>query len=116
MSPLELIARREALGLSQSQLAAQLDVAQNTVSTWERGTRGIPPGITVEIEALEDIQDAMIDSVFAGLTEVDGHTVLALPLSGGEDLPDGFQRVVAAHVLREARADGVVVTLEAVRV
>jgi DNA-binding transcriptional regulator YiaG len=37
VTPLELRARRKALGLSQSDLAEALGVTQHTVSRWEEG-------------------------------------------------------------------------------
>lgn len=37
ISPTELLAERQALGLSQQQLADELDVAKATISRWERG-------------------------------------------------------------------------------
>ena len=40
---------REEKGLSQSDLASVLNVAQNTISQWENGTRGIDNKMTVRI-------------------------------------------------------------------
>ena len=59
MNPVEIVARREALGLSQVQLAALLGVAQNTVSAWERGKRNIPAGVHTDLESLEALQDEL---------------------------------------------------------
>lgn len=59
MSPAELRARRLALGLSQRGLADAAGVAQNTVSTWETGTRRIPAGVASEVEALEARAEAL---------------------------------------------------------
>ena len=39
MSPTEIAALRERAGLSQSVLAAYMNIAVNTVSQWERGER-----------------------------------------------------------------------------
>lgn len=65
MSPAELRARRLALGLSQRGLADSAGVAQNTVSTWETGTRRIPAGVASEVEALEaraeDLTKTLVD-------------------------------------------------------
>lgn len=64
---IEVQARREALGLTQPRLAEYLGVAQPTISSWERGTRKVPPGILAEIEHLEErysaLEDAMCDVV-----------------------------------------------------
>jgi len=41
ITPQQLTARREALGLSQAQLARALQVSEATISRWERGERKI---------------------------------------------------------------------------
>ena len=61
MSPIELMARREALGLSQSRLADYLHVAQNTLSAYERGARAISDAIEVELIRLEDQAELVTD-------------------------------------------------------
>jgi DNA-binding XRE family transcriptional regulator len=53
MSPLELTARREYLGLSQDALARLLDVRRDTIGKWESGTQETPYRIREEIEQLE---------------------------------------------------------------
>jgi transcriptional regulator with XRE-family HTH domain len=45
--------RREALGMSQSQLAEALSVAANTVARWERDERAIPPFLGLALETIE---------------------------------------------------------------
>lgn len=42
MQPAELQAWRERRGISQAQLARDLDVDVMTISRWERGERAIP--------------------------------------------------------------------------
>lgn len=49
----DLKRRREALGLTQEQLARELDVAVMTVSRWERGVNPIPHYIELALEAIE---------------------------------------------------------------
>jgi transcriptional regulator with XRE-family HTH domain len=51
-------ARREALGLSQSQLAAALDVTKDTISKWERGVLLVrhPRMLALALEALATTQ------------------------------------------------------------
>ncbi len=53
MKPEELKRRREALGLTQEQLARELDVTTMSVSRWERGVYPIPHYIELAIEAIE---------------------------------------------------------------
>lgn len=53
MKPEELKRRREALGLTQEQLARALDVAVMTISRWERGVNPIPHYIGLALEAIE---------------------------------------------------------------
>jgi transcriptional regulator with XRE-family HTH domain len=49
----ELRQRREALGLTQEQLAEILGVDIVTISRWERGTRSIPPHLPLALEAID---------------------------------------------------------------
>ena len=106
MNPVEIVARREALGLSQVQLAALLGVAQNTVSAWERGKRNIPAGVHTDLESLEALQDELISETTQTLLGASGRVVLTLPMATPGNLPDSFQRVVAANILRDVRGEG----------
>lgn len=49
----ELREKREALGMTQEQLATELKVAPNTVARWERGERSIPPYLDLALETIE---------------------------------------------------------------
>jgi transcriptional regulator with XRE-family HTH domain len=49
----DLRRRRENLGLTQEQLARELDVTVLTVSRWERGVYPVPKHIELAVEALE---------------------------------------------------------------
>lgn len=49
---MQLTEAREALHLSQIELARQLGVAANTVNRWEAGTRKIPPYLWLALEGL----------------------------------------------------------------
>lgn len=49
----ELRKRREALSMTQEQLAAALGVASNTVARWERGERSIPPHLSLALKTVE---------------------------------------------------------------
>jgi transcriptional regulator with XRE-family HTH domain len=53
MTPADLKRRREALGLTQEQLARELDVTTMTVSRYERGVNAIPHIFELALEALE---------------------------------------------------------------
>ncbi len=53
MKPEELKRRREALGLTQEQLARELDVTTMSVSRWERGVYPIPQYNGLALEAIE---------------------------------------------------------------
>jgi len=46
---------RELLGLSQSQLAKKLGVAQNTLSQWERGERDIPTSVLLKLHSIAGV-------------------------------------------------------------
>lgn len=52
MSPNHLRDQRNALGLSQTALAALLGVRQATVSDWETGKQPIPHMLSLALEAL----------------------------------------------------------------
>lgn len=58
MEPIELIARRTALGLPQHALADILDISQAKISHMERGARNIPAGFADELAILEDRVEA----------------------------------------------------------
>jgi len=62
VNPIELKARRLALGLSQSELAELVGVGQNAVSQWETGARRPNPGTAVVLaDALDQLEDAAMD-------------------------------------------------------
>lgn len=110
MHRLELMARREALGLSQASLGELFDppVKQATISRWESGRRGIPPGIDGALAELEDLQDQLVDAVLdmAELTAEGNSLHVLLPLRDAGRLPDSFQRMAVALALRDVRGEG----------
>lgn len=58
---IELRARREALGLNQTDLAELLGVKQSTVSTWESGRRSVPAGVSGELNVIEEQVESIVD-------------------------------------------------------
>jgi transcriptional regulator with XRE-family HTH domain len=58
VTPTQLAAAREALHLSQAELARQLGVAANTVNRWERGTREIPPYLRLALVGIKAMSQA----------------------------------------------------------
>lgn len=53
MTPADLRARRDALKLSQRQLAELLGVSKSTVSHWEIGEQKIPRYLDLALQTLE---------------------------------------------------------------
>ena len=80
MDPIEIKARREALGLNQEDMAAILGVKQITVSQWEAGLRSPrdPADIALRLSNAEDVHDKIIDD----LCEIAEHS------SGVRDTPN----------------------------
>ncbi|WP_297742067.1 DNA-binding transcriptional regulator [uncultured Tessaracoccus sp.] len=120
MQPIELRARREALGLPQHELASWLGVAQATVSAWEVGRRTIPPGLHGELEELEeqllDLADRMVEAGEAAGGECtlftyldDSQLAAAYPELDG--WPAALHRVAAAQAAMALREAGVQATL-----
>jgi transcriptional regulator with XRE-family HTH domain len=53
MTPQELRAAREAMGITQQELADKLGVGQGTISRWEAGERQPPPLLDLALERLQ---------------------------------------------------------------
>ena len=53
MNGKELKAKRNNLGLTQEQLAGELNITGNTVARWERDEMKIPPFLHLAIETIE---------------------------------------------------------------
>ena len=49
----DLRQKREALGMTQAELAGALKVAPNTVARWERAERAIPSHLPLALETVE---------------------------------------------------------------
>lgn len=52
MTPVELTKARNALHLSQAELARVLGVAANTVNRWEAGLRAIPSYLALALDGI----------------------------------------------------------------
>lgn len=53
MTPVELTAERERMGLTQARLAELLGIHARTVSSWEQGRQAIPPFLRLALQALD---------------------------------------------------------------
>lgn len=110
---LELVARREALGFTQSSLAAYLNVAQATVSRWETGSRAVPAWLAPILDQIEETVDVLVHATAAAAQKVTAaggipklfvyatDTELACSLAGNEEgLPASAHRVAMARARR----------------
>lgn len=61
MTPVELVSRFEALGMSQTECASVLNVSGTAMSFWVKGKRAIPPKITNELNELENKVEDYVD-------------------------------------------------------
>lgn len=84
MIPIELRARREALGLSQPALAGLLHVAPVCVSGWEDGTRSIPGGLDVQLTEYEEIMEQLVDHAVEAIEHLDSDCTPVLRVCGSD--------------------------------
>lgn len=115
MDPVELIARREQLGLSQSALADALDVKQASISHYETGKREIPEWMGHELTHLELLQEQLIEICFDTVSMSDSKRVALLVLperdllekwNHDRPLPESFVRVAVAQARLSLVEDG----------
>lgn len=112
MEPIELVARRRALGLSQVDLAAVLNVSQIAVSRWETGVRSPrdPVGLAMTLGRLEDeLADQVGKFVELGEHSSAVRDTPDVTLRVGRDDPLG--QVAAAQAAAELRDDGIQVAI-----
>jgi transcriptional regulator with XRE-family HTH domain len=117
---IELRARREALGLSQQQLASAIHVAQSTLAQWESGKRRIP-GIRPELNVLEalveDFIDDLVDQVNTGGAEslrtylADTDWWATDPAANALALPAALHRVAAARAAAKLHRSGTTISI-----
>lgn len=119
MDPLELVARREALGLDSAHLAELLGWATVDVGECEAASRDIPAEVDAKLNELEFARDTI-----AGVLEdslpgdvctyyTDEAFWAAWPEMRG--VPAGIHRIAAADALRSARWAGVHTRIVAAR-
>lgn len=114
MLPVELVARREQLGLSQSALAEALTVAQTSISKYEKGAREVPDWMEAELTGLEALQESLIEGFFDLVQPAEfGAYILLQPdpmelasMNRGRPLPESFSRVAAAQARLSLVEDG----------
>ena len=119
---------RRSLGLDQAELAELLDVAQNTISRWEAGSRTPrdPVEVLMRLYELSDTFDDVVDDVIAlamrddagrvTLTtyKIDEHWWLADERARDLGLPASMHQAATAQAAREISADdSTVVTIRA---
>ena len=124
MTPSELQARREALGLSQVQLGKYLGIAQATINRYEHGRRRIPDAVVSQLELLEAATVTLTDRMVEMTEAKQGGERLALITYTDdtrfweqhpehEGLPAIVHRVAAARARAELATDGIRVIIVA---
>lgn len=125
LTPSELQARREALGLSQSALGDYLGTAQATINRYEKGRRRIPDTISAQLALLEGAADALTDRMVEtalDLAHEQGPLYLSTHTSDDafwqehpehEGLPAVIHRVAAARARAELVDEGIDVRIVA---
>lgn len=103
MTPAELLAVTEALGLTQEAAARYLGVSGRTVRHWVEGRYAVPAGVADELEDLERATEVAVEQVVTALQDerdpgiavyrTDEDMWAARPESGR--LPARWWRVVA---------------------
>lgn len=117
MEPIELIARREALGLSQIKLAEAVGWKHTRISECEAGKRAIPDWIDAKLVELEDQADALADTLLDAALSQPAQVVVIPSYVDDQQfwsdwpdcdgLPACVHRAAAAEALKGAREEGV---------
>lgn len=121
---------RRSLGLDQAELAELLDVAQNTISRWEAGSRTPrdPVEVLMRLYELSDTFDDVVEDVVAlamrdaaGRVTLTTYTIsehwwLADERARNQALPASMHQAATAQAAQEISADdGTVVIIRASR-
>lgn len=106
-SPRELVARRSALGLSQTELADILGVSQAALALWENGKRRPAHAASVldELQRLEDRADLYVSKTVVDALETGGG-LLVIPREVEASYSVGFCNIILARAARELRQRG----------
>ena len=125
VSPIELLARREGLGLSMHEMASWLGTREGAVSKWQRGRQELGDEFANAIDAAEILIETLADEAFTELRERHAggvsHTTLYTYSTDDElsaahpeltGVPAVFHRVAMARARTRARVHGLTVTIE----
>ena len=93
MTGAEIAATRHLLGLSQAELAAELNVGRHAVKDWESGRFHARAGVVADLLALREIHDREAARLIQG---ADDGIIIALP-SGPK--PRGWYLALGARVI-----------------
>lgn len=111
MDAVELMARREALGLDEAGLAGLLHVERAAVGEWEVGSRDIPDQVDAKLDELELARDTIAgvleDTLPGDLITYSTNEAFWTAWPEMRGVPATIHRVGAADALRSARWAGV---------
>lgn len=112
-------ARREALCLSQEDMAAIYGVKQNTISQWENGTRTPrdPLAVLETLDGLEMLFLTLVERYFEAFDEGiplpdavividEAAYVEACPELAAQGVPWKMHRIAVTHALMQLRGEG----------
>lgn len=107
MQNVELTARREALGLTQSGLAELLNINQTSVGQWERARYKVPIWLDAELTKLEDMVEAMTSTII----ESEKRTGEIPVQPRNERSVSILERVAAARAQYKLRSTGIDISI-----
>ena len=124
VQPIEIVARRDALGLSQVKLAQWLPWKHTRISEAEQGKRLWPSWATERLKGAEDILDSIAETLLgAGLAQMaSGAGAVIIPTYFNDQefwadwpdldgLPAGVHRMAAVEAMKSLRDEGVEVRI-----
>lgn len=102
MTAAEVRAVREYLGLTLTEAADRLGVAESTVRHWEAGRYAVPDGVRIELETWEDRTAETVGMLVASILAATDDPVLTIPARGDQaGWPARWWRHVAMRVAVE---------------